>query len=57
MPSNREIEIKLRLDPEDVDKFISLGALKTVESKRIHFRTVYFDDRKDDLAATVSSCG
>lgn len=50
MSSNREIEIKLRLDPEDVDKFVSLDALKTVESKRIHFRTVYFDDRKHDLA-------
>jgi triphosphatase len=50
MPSSREIKIKLRLDPEDVDKFLSLDALKTVESKRIHFRTVYFDDRKRDLA-------
>lgn len=45
-----EVEIKLRLDPQDVEKFASLDILHSEKEKRQRFRTVYFDDRRRRLA-------
>jgi len=50
MPNNRELEIKMRLDPADVEKFASSAALKGLKADQKHFWTVYLDDRKHDLA-------
>lgn len=50
MPSNQEVEIKMRVNPEEIGTLISLDCLREVKSQQMHFRTVYFDDRKHDLA-------
>jgi len=49
MSDNREVEIKLRLDPKKFGAFTSLEFLRDVESEEKHFRTIYFDDRRHDL--------
>ena len=49
MSDNKEVEIKLRLDPERIGAFTSLEILRDVESEKKHFTTIYFDDRKHGL--------
>lgn len=46
MPRDREIELKLRVDSDQTEKFVNAPALRDAKSKFLHFRTVYFDDRK-----------
>ncbi len=49
MSDNREVEIKLRLEPKTLGAFAALEILQDVESQEKHFRTIYFDDRRHGL--------
>lgn len=46
MPLNREIELKLRVEPGQMEKLFGAPALRNAKSELLHFRTVYYDDRK-----------
>ena len=50
MADARELEIKLRLDPRDIEKFSSLEALGSAKPSRSRLHTVYFDDARRRLA-------
>jgi len=50
MPDNRELEIKMRLDPADVEKIASSDTLKGINLEHKHYRTVYFDGKRHELA-------
>jgi triphosphatase len=50
MPNNQEVEIKLRVNSEEIGTLTSLDVLGDVKPEQMHFRTIYFDDRKHDLA-------
>jgi inorganic triphosphatase YgiF len=50
MPNNQEVEIKLRVSSEKTGTLTSLDVLRDVKPEQMHFRTIYFDDRKHDLA-------
>jgi hypothetical protein len=49
MTGTREIELKLRLDPTQVEAFEALRAQEG-ERRPARYRTVYFDAKKRDLA-------
>src|SRR4051794_4692108 len=50
MDQPREIELKLRLDPAQIDKFTSLRSIASLKPKRVHYHTVYYDGRARQLA-------
>jgi inorganic triphosphatase YgiF len=50
MADARELEIKLRLDPKDIEMFSSLEALGSSKPSRARLHTVYFDDPRRRLA-------
>ena len=50
MADARELEIKLRLDPRDIETFSSLEALRSAKPSRSRLHTVYFDDARRRLA-------
>jgi triphosphatase len=50
MAHARELEIKFRLDPRDIEKFSTLDALASLEPSRSRLRTVYYDDARRRLA-------
>ena len=49
MAKQNEVEIKLRLDPEELRKFANSERLAGVDPLKKHFRTTYFDDSKHHL--------
>ncbi|HTO78219.1 MAG TPA: CYTH domain-containing protein [Methylocystis sp.] len=49
MTTPKEVEIKLRLDPNKVRDFVESGRFAGVKSVEKHFHTVYFDDEKHHL--------
>jgi triphosphatase len=50
MAHARELEIKFRLDPRDIEKFSTLDALASLEPSRSRLHTVYYDDARRRLA-------
>ena len=49
MADSKEVEIKLRLDPEKVRHFMGLELFAGVDPVEKHYHTVYFDDEKQHL--------
>jgi triphosphatase len=49
MPLDREIELKLRVDAGEIEKFVDAPALRDAKSKLSHLHTVYFDDSKHHI--------
>jgi triphosphatase len=50
MAHARELEIKFRLDPGDIEQFSTLDALASLEPSRSRLHTVYYDDARRRLA-------
>ena len=49
MARGSEIEIKMRLDPNEAESFATLGLLRSAKPTRSQLRTVYFDDDRRRL--------
>ena len=49
MAGSKEVEIKLRLHPEEVRHFMGLEFFAGVDPVEKHYHTVYFDDEKHHL--------
>ncbi len=47
--SPREIEIKLRLDPDKAQRLFASRLLAGAQTSQEHFHTAYFDDEKQHL--------
>ena len=49
MATPNEVEIKLRLDPNKMDRLERWGGLAVADASTKNFHTVYFDDEKRHL--------